>query len=63
MAVEILECWKKKVSLMAWPFTPTPLLMARPLREEFFAVYQQLLLPSFTIFLKDFTLIGNLISW
>ena len=41
MAVEILEPWKKKVpkktlfSLMARPFPP-PLLMARPLVEDFF---------------------------
>ena len=38
MAVEILECWEKKVtkkvifSLMARPFIPPPLLTARPLR-------------------------------
>ena len=43
MAVGTIERWKKKVkkkvifSLMARPFTP--LLMARPLREELFLIY------------------------
>ena len=40
-AVEIYERWKKRFqkkffSLMAQPFTPHSLLMARPLREELF---------------------------
>ena len=41
MGVEILEGWKKGskksfFSIMARPFTPSPLLMALPLREELF---------------------------
>ena len=53
-----LERWKKKVpikvifSLIALPFTPPPLLMAQPLREEFFVLQ----LPLVNIFIVSFSL-------